>query len=179
VIDNPIRAGIGRCLRSGPRREVVWRWPTGNTRCSRELADSFARDHPCGVAQAPSPEASPKSKESTAIAMHQVGPQRVAPSGRRNRAASRPLPMMSRTAALAIVLATTSGVFAQTTPPSSCATTNSPGQNLSDKLSGSAGAICPPNVDPGMKAPTPRTGDTPAIPAPGTPGGNPNVQPKP
>jgi hypothetical protein len=80
--------------------------------------------------------------------------------------------------ALAIVLATTSGASAQapSTGPNGCAkaTGGSPGQNLSDKLRGSSGVICPPNVDPGMKAPTPRTGDTPVIPAPATPGGNPN-----
>jgi len=85
---------------------------------------------------------------------------------------------MDKIVALAIVLAATSGAFAQATRPNSCANANSQGQNLSDKLSGSGGAICPPNVDPGMKAPTPRTGDTPVIPVPRTPGGNPNVQPK-
>jgi hypothetical protein len=81
--------------------------------------------------------------------------------------------------ALAIVLAATSGAFAQalSAGPNGCANARG-GSNLSDKLRGSAGVICPPNVDPGMKAPTPRTGDTPVIPAPGTPGGNLNVQPK-
>jgi hypothetical protein len=29
-----------------------------------------------------------------------------------------------------------------------------------------------------MKAPTPKTGDSSVIPPPGTPGGDPNVQPK-
>lgn len=84
--------------------------------------------------------------------------------------------------ALAVVLATTSGAFAQapSAGPNGCANARggSTDQNLSDKLRGSAGVICPPNVDPGMKAPTPRTGDTPVIPAPGTPGSNPNVKPK-
>jgi len=32
--------------------------------------------------------------------------------------------------------------------------------------------------DSGMKAPTPEAGKTPVIPPPGSPGGNPNVQPK-
>jgi hypothetical protein len=86
--------------------------------------------------------------------------------------------------ALVIVLAATSGALAQapSTGPHGCANPRGgpqgQNQNLSDKLTGSAGVICPPNIDPGMKAPTPRTGDTPVIPAPGTPGGNPNVQPK-
>lgn len=85
-------------------------------------------------------------------------------------------------AALALVLAATSGACAQAPSPGARGCTNarggSAGENLSDKLRGSAGVICPPNVDPEMKAPTPRTGDTPVIPPPGTPGGNPNVQPK-
>ena len=38
--------------------------------------------------------------------------------------------------------------------------------------------ICPPDIDRGMKAPTPDAGKTPVIPPPGSPGGNPNVQPK-
>jgi hypothetical protein len=52
-------------------------------------------------------------------------------------------------------------------------------KNLSDQLSGSGGVICPPaNVDPDMKAPAPGGGRTPVIPPPGSPGGNPSVQPK-
>jgi type IV secretory pathway VirB10-like protein len=51
---------------------------------------------------------------------------------------------------------------------------NSPSQRLND----TAAVICPPDVDPAMKKPTPKTGDTPVIPPPGTPGGDPNVQPK-
>jgi len=49
---------------------------------------------------------------------------------------------------------------------------------LSQRLDDTGGVICPPDVDPAMKAPTPKTGDTPIIPPPGSPGGNPNVQPK-
>ncbi|MGC1355089.1 MAG: hypothetical protein WA851_04730 [Xanthobacteraceae bacterium] len=51
---------------------------------------------------------------------------------------------------------------------------NAPSQKLDD----TAAVICPPDVDPAMKAPTPSTGDKAVIPPPGTPGGNPNVQPK-
>ncbi|HEX3438930.1 MAG TPA: hypothetical protein VHT93_01175 [Pseudolabrys sp.] len=52
--------------------------------------------------------------------------------------------------------------------------------NLSDKLARSGGVICPPQqVDPDIKAPTPRSGGTmPVIPPPGSPGGDPNIQPK-
>jgi hypothetical protein len=62
-------------------------------------------------------------------------------------------------------------------PPTPNATTGS-GTNLSDKLAQSDGVLCPPNVDPAIKAPTPDVGNMPVIPPPGSPGGNPNVQPK-
>lgn len=55
---------------------------------------------------------------------------------------------------------------------------NSSEKNLSDKLARTGGVICPPNVDPDIKAPTPNAGKMPVIPPPGSPGGNPNVQPK-
>ena len=52
-------------------------------------------------------------------------------------------------------------------------------KSLSDKLAASNGVICPPpNVDPAMKQPVPPGGPMPVIPPPGSPGGNPNVQPK-
>jgi hypothetical protein len=50
--------------------------------------------------------------------------------------------------------------------------------DLSDKLARGDGVLCPPNVDPGMTAPPPRGGKTPVIPPPGSPGGDPNVEPK-
>ena len=49
---------------------------------------------------------------------------------------------------------------------------------LSDKLARTDGVLCPPNVDPEIKAPTPPGGSMPVIPPPGSPGGNQNVQPK-
>ena len=53
------------------------------------------------------------------------------------------------------------------------------GRDLSDQLARSGGVICPPlQVDPGIKAPTPPEGSMPVIPPPGSPGGDPNVQPK-
>jgi hypothetical protein len=52
------------------------------------------------------------------------------------------------------------------------------GQSLSEKLDRTEGVLCPPNVDPEMKVPTPETGKTPVIPPPGSPGGDPNVRPK-
>ena len=50
---------------------------------------------------------------------------------------------------------------------------------LGDQLARSNGVLCPPSgIDPAMRAPTPNTGRTPVIPPPGSPGGNPNLQPK-
>ena len=55
-----------------------------------------------------------------------------------------------------------------------------PPQNLSDRLARYDGVLCPPpNVDPGMKLPTPESGSAmPVIPPPGEPGGDPSVRPK-
>jgi len=53
------------------------------------------------------------------------------------------------------------------------------GSALSDRLSQSKGVICPPaGVDPGITAPPIGGGRMPVIPPPGTPGGDPNIQPK-
>jgi hypothetical protein len=52
------------------------------------------------------------------------------------------------------------------------------GENLGDKLARTDGVICPPNVDPDIRLPTPETGRTPVIPPPGSPGGDQSVRPK-
>jgi hypothetical protein len=52
------------------------------------------------------------------------------------------------------------------------------GDSLSDKLARTDGVICPPNVDPEIKAPTPQGGKMPVIPPPGSPGGDQSIQPK-
>ena len=52
------------------------------------------------------------------------------------------------------------------------------GENLSDKLARNEGVLCPPNVDPEIKAPTPESGKMPVIPPPGSPGGDQSVKPK-
>ena len=58
-------------------------------------------------------------------------------------------------------------------------TTGQASDALSDQLAKSDGVLCPPSdVDPQMRAPTPDAGNTPVIPPPGSPGGNPNVRPK-
>jgi hypothetical protein len=54
-----------------------------------------------------------------------------------------------------------------------------PSEPLSDKLAKSDGVLCPPQgIDPEIRAPTPDAGNTPVIPPPGSPGGNPDVRPK-
>ena len=63
-------------------------------------------------------------------------------------------------------------------PREGSAATTGTGENLSDKLARTDGVICPPNVDPEIRLPTPDAGRTPVIPPPGSPGGDPTVRPK-
>jgi hypothetical protein len=82
-------------------------------------------------------------------------------------------------AALSLILIGTAAAQTQQNgDPKSCANSSASSGELSNKLSQSGGVICPPNVDPAMKAPSPNTGSMPVIPPPGSPGGNQNVQPK-
>jgi len=63
--------------------------------------------------------------------------------------------------------------------PPSGTTTGQAREPLTDKLARSDGVLCPPaGVDPDIHAPTPDAGNTPVIPPPGSPGGNPDVRPK-
>jgi hypothetical protein len=58
-------------------------------------------------------------------------------------------------------------------------TTGQANEPLADKLTKSDGVLCPPaGVDPEIHAPTPDAGNTPVIPPPGSPGGNPDIRPK-
>ena len=58
-------------------------------------------------------------------------------------------------------------------------TTGQRAEPLGDKLARSDGVLCPPaGIDPAIRAPTPDTGNTPVIPPPGSPGGDPSVRPK-
>jgi hypothetical protein len=53
------------------------------------------------------------------------------------------------------------------------------GQSLGDTLAKSDGVLCPPaGIDPEIRAPTPDAGNTPVIPPPGSPGGDPTIRPK-
>jgi hypothetical protein len=51
-------------------------------------------------------------------------------------------------------------------------------RTLSERLEQTDGVICPPDVDPDIKAPTPDGGKMLVIPPPGSPGGDPTVRPK-
>ncbi len=63
-----------------------------------------------------------------------------------------------------------------TNPPTLGSGTSKP---LGDQLADSKGVICPPaGVDPGMRQPPPDGGTIRVIPPPGSPGGNPAIQPK-
>lgn len=58
-------------------------------------------------------------------------------------------------------------------------TTGQAQEPLGDKLAKSDSVLCPPaNVDPDIRAPAPGGGNTPVIPPPGSPGGDPSVRPK-
>ncbi|WP_454621251.1 hypothetical protein [Bradyrhizobium cenepequi] len=58
-------------------------------------------------------------------------------------------------------------------------TTGQRSEPLGERLSRSDGVLCPPaGVDPEMRAPAPNGGNTPVIPPPGSPGGDPSVRPK-
>ena len=82
--------------------------------------------------------------------------------------------------ALALTAAGVSAACAQA--PSAgqkpCAEPGEPSKTLSEKLDQGGGVICPPDVDPAIRTPAPETGKMPVIPPPGSPGGDPKVQPK-
>ncbi len=89
--------------------------------------------------------------------------------------------MVSATATglIALVTAYSAGLtVAPAADATGCTPQEQSNQTLSQKLDQTSGVICPPDVDPGIKAPTPKTSNTPVIPPPGSPGGDPNVQPK-
>ena len=83
---------------------------------------------------------------------------------------------------LALTFAAVGPACAQTpsTEQKPCFEPGDSSKTLSDKLNQGGGVICPPNVDPGIKAPAPapETDKMPVIPPPGSPGGDPNVKPK-
>jgi hypothetical protein len=80
--------------------------------------------------------------------------------------------------AAALTVASTVLAQAQAPDPKGCTPQERASQALNENAGNNAGVICPPDIDPAMKAPTPKTGDTSVVVPPGSPGGDPNVQPK-
>jgi hypothetical protein len=83
-----------------------------------------------------------------------------------------------RSGGLAVVLILAATVFAQAQAPDpkGCTPQERSSQALSQDANKNAGVICPPDIDPAMKAPTPKTGDPSVIPPPTA--NDPNAQPK-
>ena len=79
---------------------------------------------------------------------------------------------------IALTMTSTSAVVAQAPDPKGCTPQERSSQALNQGADKNAGVICPPDIDPAMKAPTPNSGDNAVIPPPGSLGGDPNVQPK-
>jgi hypothetical protein len=79
---------------------------------------------------------------------------------------------------LAAGISTAAMTVAQAADTTGCTPQEQANQTLSQKLDDTKGVICPPDVDPDMKKPEPKAGNTPVIPPPRTPGGDPSVQPK-
>jgi hypothetical protein len=80
-------------------------------------------------------------------------------------------------ALLAISLFGTSLALAQAPDPKGCTPQEKSNQTL-QRSDQAAGVMCPPDVDPAMKAPTPKTGDPSVIPPPNTPDSGSNTQAK-
>ena len=90
----------------------------------------------------------------------------------------RPL-VQGAVAAFVIALASQSAAYAQANIPDAKGCTPQERSNKALEDSGkAAGVICPPDIDPAMKAPTPKIGDPSVIPPPGSPGVDQSVQPK-
>jgi hypothetical protein len=88
-------------------------------------------------------------------------------------------PQPTATADSGVNCAANAAPLPQGTLPPPGTTTGQAREPLTDKLARSDGVLCPPaGVDPEIHAPTPDAGNTPVIPPPGSPGGNPDVRPK-
>jgi hypothetical protein len=90
-----------------------------------------------------------------------------------------PLPTATAEVAANCAPSTSERARGTLTPETTTGQARQSNEPLSDKLAKSDGVLCPPQgVDPEIRAPTPDAGNTPVIPPPGSPGGNPNVRPK-
>jgi hypothetical protein len=86
------------------------------------------------------------------------------------------LVLLAPMAVILIVTFAAGNVFA--VDDKACSQQERANATLSEKLDQTAGVICPPDVDPAIKAPTPDAGKMPIIPPPGNPGGGRGIQPK-
>ena len=77
------------------------------------------------------------------------------------------------TLAVAFTFACVGLAQAQAPDPKGCTPQERANKALSEDANKNAGVICPPDIDPAMKAPTPKTGDSSVIPPPA-----PNTQAK-
>ena len=80
--------------------------------------------------------------------------------------------------AVVLTVAATALAQAQTPDPKGCTPQERSNQALNQGADKNAGVICPPDIDPAMKAPTPKTGDEGVLMPPGSPGDDPAVAPK-
>jgi hypothetical protein len=80
--------------------------------------------------------------------------------------------------AATLMVGSSAVVRAQAADPIPCTPQEKSNQTLGEKLNQTNGVICPPEVDPAMRAPTPKGSDPAVIPPPGTPGNDSNIQPK-
>jgi hypothetical protein len=78
--------------------------------------------------------------------------------------------------AVMLTVATTVIAQAQAPDPKGCTPQERSSQALNQGSDKNAGVICPPDIDPAMKAPTPKTGDPSVIPPPAA--SDPSMQPK-
>ena len=87
---------------------------------------------------------------------------------------------IAKVAGVALFVAVTAAAtaFAQTKGTPGCTPQEKSGQPLGQKLSQTNGVICPPDVDPTIKAPTPNVGDKPVVHPPDSPGGDSKAVPK-
>ena len=83
---------------------------------------------------------------------------------------------------LAILLATSVAAFAQApappVDPNACTPQERSNPALNNQQGLNTGVVCPPDIDPAIRSPAPDLGKMPVIPPPGSPGGDPTVQPK-
>jgi hypothetical protein len=80
--------------------------------------------------------------------------------------------------ALTLMLTMASSALAQTAGSQGCTPQERSNPALQKQDQTNSGVICPPDIDLGMKAPTPKTDDPSVIAPPGAPGGDSSMRPR-